>query len=327
MKIYFRALALAILFISCSQNSNEDGCFQDISKSEDPNGIEFCTSDTILKTNYPLVRLMDTLYQYVKSDSFPSESLRSEIQWMENYRHKLVSYYDLTHTENDYIFPLDKADSVISEARELWNIDKDYSTIGMIIHNDTERTRLIFEQFNEYEKLLTVCRTEHQKNLLYNELVEWFELEQLFSQLYANCVDLYYWSGSIAGPKRTNGYISIWQSHIDMYKNEYLFLATHESVRTWTDTGTFLKPAKELLLSCSKQALAEYYCRNSDVGYEELYRDTQELIRDLPRRIDSWIKARKSWEDEMSSDSLHQTYSRNTSTVLIKLANIISSVQ
>lgn len=326
MKIFISAIALAILFISCAQNSNKDGHFQEITKSDDPKSLEYWTSGIILKTNYPLVQLMDTLYQYVRSDSFPSESLKNEIKWMENYKLQLISYYDSSHSMNDSISSFAKADSVISEADSLWNISRDDTTMGMIIYNDIERTRLIFEQFNEYERLLSICNSADQKDLLYKELVKWFKLEHLFSKIYANCVDLYYWGGTIAGPMRTSGYLSIWQSHIDLYQNEYAILSYYDDI--WNDTGTFLKPARELLISCCKQALTEYYYPDEDDElYKDLYRETQGLMQDLPMRIDSWIEARKPWEDEMTTDFLQQSFSRNTSGVLIKLANIISSVQ
>lgn len=326
MKIHLTAIALFILSASCSSNCSDDTNRQNIIKSDNSESLEFWTADIILATNYPLVQLMDTLYQYVRSDSFPTESLESEIEWMRNYRKQLISYYDSKHKYADDISPLTKADSVISEAHSLWNIDRDYSTMGLIIYNDTERTRLIFQQFNEYERLLSICKTDIQKNLLYNELVQWVKLEQIFSHINSFCVDLYHWGGSIAGPIRTSGYISIWQSHIDLYQTEYIMLASYDGA--WEDTGTFLEPARELLLSCSKQALAEsYYPSETSEMYKDMYKKTTELLEQLPQYIDSWIDARKQWEDEVSTDFMHQSYSRNTSSVLIKLANTISSLQ
>lgn len=316
----------AFIFISCSCDTKINSKDQVFKKTDNSESLEFWTSDTILNTNYQLVQLMDTLYQFVRSDSFPSESLKREIMWMENYRLQLCSYFETKHSQCNNTSLFAKADSVISEARGLWSIDTDYSTMGMIIKNDIERTRLIFEQFNEYGRLQSICKTENQKNMLYTEFVEWVKLEQLFSMIFANCVDLHFWGGSIAGPVRTSGYISIWQSHVDLYQKEYIILASYDG--GWTDTGTFLVPARELLMNCCEQALTEYYYHEeNDKRYKSLYKETQNLIQNLPSYVDAWIKARKPWEDEMSTDFFHQTYSRSTSEVLIKMANIISSVQ
>jgi len=167
MKNFLICIFSFSLLISCFDKTNkEDDCLTYI-KSDNPESLTFWTADTILKTNCQLVQLMDALYQYVRDDSFPSESLKDEIERMGRYRLKLCKYYDTKYPSTDSISSLEKADSVISEARALWSIDNDYSTMGMIIHNDTERTRLIFEQFNEYDKLRSICETEEQK-VLYN---------------------------------------------------------------------------------------------------------------------------------------------------------------
>lgn len=326
MRTFAISLVSALIFILCSCDPKINSKDQVFKKTDNSESLEFWTSDTILNTNYKLVQLMDTLYQFVRSDSFPSRSLKREIMWMENYRLQLCAYFDAKHSQCSNASLFEKADSVISEARALWRIDTDYSTMGMIIKNNVERTRLIFEQFNEYGRLQSVCETETQKNMLYTEFVEWIKLEQLFSMIFANCVDLHFWGGSIAEPVRTSGYLSIWQSHVDLYQKEYIILASYNG--GWTDTGTFLTPARDLFMSCCEHALTEYYYpEETDERYKELYRETQKLMQNLPQYIDSWINARKPWEEEMSTDFLHQTYSRNTSGVLIKLANIISSVQ
>ncbi len=246
--------------------------------------------------------------------------------WMENYRYQLCSYFDAKHSQSSNTSLFAKADSVISEARALWSIDTNYSTMGMIIKNDVERTRLIFEQFNEYGKLQSICKTENQKKLLYTEFVEWVKLEQQFLMIFANCVNLHFWGGSIAGPVRTGGYLSIWQCHVDLYQKENVMEDRYDG--GWENIGTFLDPARELLMNCCKQALTEYYTpEENDNEYIKIYEETKYLMQTLPQNVDAWIKARELWEDEMSTDFLRQTYSRNTSEVLIKMANIISSVQ
>lgn len=318
--------ASVFIFILCSCDTKIKSNDQVFKKSDNPNSLEYWTADTILKTNYQLVQLMDTLYQYVMSDTFPSEPLKMDITWMGNYRLQLCSYFDSKHSHDGNINEFSKADSVISEARALWDIVHDPTTWSTIPENEAEQTRLIFEQFNEYDRLQSVCKTEDQRHKLYTELVEWVKLEQLFSQIYANYVDLHYWGGAISPSVKSSGFTPILQSHIDLYRNEYIILSSYEG--GWSDTGTFIAPARELFISCCEHALLEYYNpEENDKRYKELYEETQNLMLKLPPYVDAWIKARKPWEDEMSIDFLRPTYSRNTSVVLIKMANIISSVQ
>lgn len=232
------------------------------------NILEFWTADTIIKTNPKLVQIMDTLYQYVHQKYIDNE-LDNNIRWMNNYRESLCNYYRETRLSGS-ISDFAMADSIIEEANILWNLNKDDSTMGMIISNDTELTRLIFQQYNEFEKLNRLCETDKQRGLLKTEFAEWIKLENLFCEIFSNCVSLKYWGGSIAGPIRTSGALEILQAHIDLYKQEYIIISN--SGDSWRDKGTFLKPAKNLLIDCCNQALIEYHFSNeiSD-RYKDIY--------------------------------------------------------
>lgn len=290
----------------------------------DSESLAYWTADTIIKTNPRLVILMDILYQYTRNELHLND-VSSNRKWMQEYRNQLCNYYKETR-QSDNISDFAMADSIIAEANSLWNLDNDESTMGMIINNDIERTRLIFEQFNEYEKLNNICENEEQREMLLSEFTEWLNLENLFYKIFANCVDLHYWGGTISGPVRTYGSLQIWKAHIDLYKKEYLI---SNYGNQWEDNGTFLRSAQSLLISCCQQALEEYYCPEvaDSVRYNELYKETKTLFNELPKQIDAWCRARQVWEDEMSTDWLRPEYARHTSEVLIKLANIISSVQ
>lgn len=287
--------------------------------------LEYWTADTIIKTNPRLVHLMDTLYQYTRIE-LPLNDISSNRKWMKEYRNQLCNYYKETH-QSDSLSDFAMADSIIAEANTLWNLDNDESTMGMIINNDVKLTRLIFEQFNEYEKLNSICENEEQKEILLAEFSEWMKFESLFYKLFANCVDLYFWGGTISGPIRTSGALNICEAHIDLYKKEYLIISN--SVNQWEDNGTFLRSAQSLLISCCQQALEEYYCPEAvdSVRYNEIYKETKTLLYELPKQIDTWCESRQSWELEMCTDWLRPEYARHTSEVLIKLAHIISSVQ
>ena len=319
-------LICIILTVSCSQNKPEQTSVVNIVKSSDTDGLEFWTDDTVFYTNPTLVRIMDVVYRYTRSDNFPSSNIIDDIRWMDNFRDSLCVYYKKTYSI-DSISTFAMVDSVISEARKLWSLDTDESTMGMIVNNSVERTRLIFEHFNEFSKLNSICKTEKQRTMLLDEFDAWIKLEQIFSGIYADCVDLEFWGGSIAGPIRTSGYLALCQCHIDLYKKEYNLLIDNED--EWTDTGTFLPQARQLLIECCKQAIKEYYYKEDecDERYEDTYKDVKHSVSKLPQYIDQWINKRKPWEEEMCTDWLRPAYSRNTAEVLIRMSSLICSVR
>ena len=57
--------------------------------------------------------LLDTLYQHVLADTFPSE-VRTEEKWMSEYRLRLCRYFDSHSNGNDTISTFAKADSVLN---------------------------------------------------------------------------------------------------------------------------------------------------------------------------------------------------------------------
>lgn len=290
--------------------------------------LAFWTADTIIKTNPHLVRLMDSLYQYVVRNELPENDDRTNRKWMQEYRNQLCNYYKETR-QSDSISDFAMADSIIAEANALWSLDNDESTMGMIISNGVERTRLTFQQYNEYEKLNSICESEEQREILLEEFTEWLKLESLFYRIFANCVDLQYWGGTIRGPMVTRGELEILKTHIELYKKEYSIISN--SVNQWEDNGTFLRPAQNLLISCSKQALekCDYNpCHGEDsIEYNEIYKETKSLLNKLPDHIDTWCKSRQPWEEnEMYPGWLCRECPRHTSEVLIKLAHIISSI-
>lgn len=332
---------------SCSHNSNSNPNCEDVKlvvKSNDPQCLEYWTADTVFCTNPFLVRLMDTLYQFVRSDSFPSEDIRNDIEWMNRYRRQLANYYCRNYettakfnqdedVDMDAVIAVydlteyDMADSVIEEARKLWLLDDDDSTMGMIIHNDTERTRLIFEQFNEFSRLYDKCEKQEQREMLVDEFAAWLDLGELMSHIFANFTDMHFYGGSIRGPITSAGMLDIWRAHIDLYRKEYSLLFKDEP---YNDTGTLVKPARRLLLDCCIEAFSDYEnsCLKDEYeDYQETVNDTKKLLRRLPSTIDKWIDARKPWEEEMCTDWLRPTYPRSTSEVLIKFAHLLCSVQ
>ena len=294
-------------------------------KSSDVEGLlGFWATDTILKTNYKLVMLMDTLYRYVHTAQFSSSVLEDNTEWMNKYRNQLCRYYKVNQLGTDTISDYAKADTVIEASRKLWKLDSDGSTAGLTISNGIERTRLIFQQYNEYVRLLELCETDGQKGLLKDEFKAWIDLNTLMSEIYSDCVYLRYWGGSITGPVRSAGILQILESHISMYQKDRSLL--NDNFYLYKDNGVFMECAKNLLLDCCQSALKEYvYEDEKSESYKELTTVAKQKVSTLPIVIGKWIKARESWANE--TNELEERHEKNTSEVLVRLSILISSLR
>lgn len=291
----------------------------------DIESLEFWTADTILKTNKELVTLMNPLYQYVHADSLSALTFEKDLKWMNEYRKQLCIYYNANKLGVDTISPYAKADAVIEASRELWKLDSDGSTMGMNVKNGVEYTRLIFEQFNEYAQLLDICKTEKQRKLLKDEMMAWFELEELLSKTYTDCTYLKYWGGSCASSASSAGMLQIWESHISLYRKDKSILKN--DFETWDTQGLYAECVKELPINCFLIKLKEsiYEEENGD-DYKEQINTTKQDISQLSSKINKWTTAHQLWikgMDEYGIEDISEKYVGNT---LVELSSIISSI-
>lgn len=307
---------------------------------DEAEGLMSFTPDTIINANPRLVRLMDLVYVYTSPSSFPSsDNIGKDLKWMDDFRLKLCAYYRETRPA-DNVSEYVMADSVISETRRLWAGTNNGSTVDMLIYNDIERSRLLFEHYNAYSRLYSGCATGEEKELLAAEFQAWLQLEKQYAEFYRLCVFMAYWRGSLAGVIYGGGLLDLCQSHIDLYRKEYVLKSGSDSFVDMNGVGTFVGPAKDLLLSCSKQALMEcdefdsspedvadcYGEDYFDKDYERLHKKAWNLEPKLSKYIDNWVEKRKAWE-ETGISGIPEQYSLNTAEVLIKMASLVSSIR
>ncbi len=278
------------------------------------------------QTNRNLTVLMDSLYEYVNEDSLPSSKIENDIKWMNKYRNQLCSYYNTNKLGPETISPYAKAEAVIEASRKLWElVSDDFTNADMILNNYVEYKRLLFLQYNEYTQLLELCKTDEQKGLLKNEFEAWLELETLIYKIYSNYVYLNWWGGSIIGPKGSKGPTQILESHVLLYRNDRGILTRD----FYEDNGVFIECARDLLLNCCHLALKEYIYEDGIIeeeGYKQLTTTVKQSLSILPKTLDNWIKVRKLWTDNVCTDGSRSILRRNTSEVIIRLSNIISSI-
>lgn len=293
-------------------------------ESADVESLEFWTTDTILKTNKELVALMNPLYQYVHADSLSALTFEKDLKWMNEYREKLCNYYNANQLGADTISPYAKADAVIKVSRELWKLDSDDSTMGMNVRNGVEYTRLVFQQFNEYAQLLDICKTDKQRKLLKDEMLAWFELEELLSKAYTDCTYLKYWGGSYASPASSAGMLQIWESHISLYRKDKGILKN--DFEAWDTQGLYVECVKELPVKCFLIKLKESIYEEEGEEYKEQLNTTKQDISQLSSKIKKWTTAHQLWIKGIDKCGIEDISEKYVGNMLVELSSIISSI-
>lgn len=299
-----------------------------IVKSDNTDSLEFWTDDTVFYANPRLVRMMDTLYRYTRSETYPATNVQRDINWMKWFRGQVCAYYSDTR-RNKIMSQFTMADSVLAETRALYELSEDPTTTGLIVSNGIEYSRLIFEHFNEFGKLYNSCTTDEQRDILTREFEAWRDIEKAFYQLYTDCVELYYWGGSICGPLRSAGALEIKDSHIDLYRRE-LPDGPGSVQGEYSGPSSVSKALAQLLEACraiipdseNTDPDSEEY---SD-GYYETAQEAEEFLAELPDGFETWLKVRREWEQEMGPVHKDTNYPRNTAQLLSNLTNVINAL-
>lgn len=349
-KIIFQAFALLICFAGCTgQNPKTDEakvtremptsktlrpvsadsmsvaeCFEESKKSTFTEKPIF---NQISTANSELMLLHYTLYRY--TDSLSEKKIEDQVRWMRMFQKQLCRYYDTNKLGSETITCYAKVDTVLSHAKKLWEIDvTDSSTAEITISEDGIKRWNIFRQYNSLLQLLDLCRNEEQRNLLIKEWVTWEKLRVEFEKLFTYCVHLCYWRGSICSPLEHTGVNAILRTRIKMNNREIEVL--NNSKAEPPKTKVPLSHAEELFVKCNNAAIKENFdIEMSDneedrVRYQELYNKSIQQSKKIKLLLKDWIKARSEWSKEFTC---YQYYQKNTSEVLVDLANIISQIR
>lgn len=313
-----------------SKGMTRDEYLHSLDSAEMMNGLVFWTSDTAYSTNADLLLLLDTLYQHVRTDGFPSE-VKKEERWMSEYRSRLVAYYDAFSEENDTISQFAKADSVLNEGARLLELGSHWSTMEMVVYNSTVFT---FDRFKEYSMLTRIvnsCESDEAKELVYKE---WSLYEQMLKKIgiiASNMVSLNYWGGSITGPLGTASYLQISQARRDMYQT-ILNIVNNEG---WDPTGTDPENAERFFFDCCNTSLKrikkesddfnkEYEGREESESFDETVKETGTAIKGLQPIVKEWIILLDKMDDELARDGNRHAVERAASYMLMKWASIVT---
>lgn len=281
-------------------------------------------SDTAITTNPELVHLLDTLFQHVRKNGFPSE-VRKEENWMTAYRDRLGAYYDAHYPGNDAVSIFTKADTVLNEGVRLLELGNNWSTIEMIVYNST---KISIDKCREYGLLTQVvnsCPTEETKNLVYQEWTMYEQMLKKVALIASNMVGLNYWGGSIAGPLSTANYLKIQDARMDMYKTVLHVIERQE----WDNSGSPLENAERFFFDCCTTTI-EPFSKQADNsssehdGINEAIHETQAAIQELRPIIKEWINLMDKVDSQLTSDSSRHAIERAASLMLMKWASVVT---
>ena len=325
---------LILIGISCSKQSNQHSIDQTLVKQlladTDPEGLANWTADTIKKTNPELVLLMDTLYRYVRSGGYPSINLSEKREWMRNYQKQLGAYYDKKHIGSDTISLFDKANAVILAADTLWAIDDDYSTMGMIINRGSEYTRKEFQEFNEFERLISLANSPEFSQNLEEEFMAWQDLQTQFENIVTGLNNIFNYGGSIIEVNNSSAYLSILNAHINLYKQDYEILTYSPNMSL--KYGVIPEGGKQLLQYSVNDLIkvSDRYLKEYEGNVKESLRSYYERVvtanKNLPETIDRWMDARKKVIG-FATDYQSREMNLNTGEMLVRFSSILSSIQ
>lgn len=273
--------------------------------------------------------LLDTLYQHVLADTFPSE-VRTEEKWMSEYRSRLCRYYDSRYRSNGIMSVYAKADSVLNEGGRLLELGNKWTTMDMIVTNDAELTFGRCREYGMLSQVISHCESEEAKELVYQEWAMYEKMLKKIGLLAFDMVSLNYWGGSIIGPAGTASYLKIQKSRIRMYK-AILDIMEGEG---WVENGVPMENAERYLFySCSKaidrivkedgEFFREYGGKES-VGFYDTGRESHATIKEIRPIINKWVILMDKVDEELTHDSTRHFVERAAAYMLMQWASIIT---
>lgn len=334
-KLFIYSIALSLLGCvskpdSATTSISRDAYLQSLDSAEWHNSLITWTSDTAFTTNAELMLLLDTLYQHVREDKFPSD-VKTEEKWMSEYRSRLRTYYDSHSLGNDTISTYAKADSVLNEGVRLLELGNNWSTMEMVVYNSTLFTYNRCREYGLLTHVISRCEKEEAKDLIYQEWTMYEQILDKIGLIASNTVRLKYWGGSITGPLGTSTYLQILDSRMDMYKT---ILDIIEG-QGWDNSGVPLPNAERFLFDCctttierivkeSDEFYSEYEGKEPESGFYETIHETKVTIEELRPIIKKWIILMDKVDDALTHDGSRHSVERAASYMLMKWASIVT---
>ena len=301
------------VFVGCNSGATTEEASEETDFTYEADNLRSWASDTVYSLNPELLGLLDTLYQHVRSNTFPSNA-RNEEKWMSEYRQRLCAYYDAHKMGDDTVSVYAKADTVLNEGVRLIESDEDWSTMGTIVKNSMERTFDVLREYGLLTQLVAHCGSEKLQELVYQEWDLYGKLSKKMMSVSTGITTLRYFGGSYIGMVTSGTALEISASRREMIQT---ILDINEG-ESWENKGINLDIAQRLLLECSikevKSIVAEmksdpsdspYGEKNSKIRYEEEIMATEKAIDELRPLLKKWCVLWANIDKEMPSAQSH----------------------
>lgn len=330
-------LACFMSLVGCANNKQtqmkeeEQANIDNMENHNEYKSLSLSIPDTILNTNPELVMLFDTLYQYVRHDSM-SKMIIDKKNWMNQYRQSLCDYFNKHHLGNDTISIYAKTDTVINNIERLFDLNDDWSTMGVIERNSTMNALYKYREFNFLSQIENYCTDSVESELLNQEIALFDEMCTTMGKVAVNIVYLNYWGGSIVGPLATSMSNSLINTRIEMCKT-ILGIMNGDG---WPDKGVYPDIAKKMLLdSCAmaintavegnKEALEEIG-KEIEPEFNETEKKAEAALKDISPLLDKWVVVWDKLDEALTHDSSRHAMERAAAHMLYEWASLVASI-
>jgi len=251
---------------------------------------------TYLDSVYIHEDLVNVAEQMCRMDSIISKSPNIDFSEKKivQFNPKLVAYFDRHHKSKN-MSKDQKIESVLNEIKVTYQslVSADASTPsrmnGLNVYNAVDLYREFF-LFNRMEQL---AQNEELRAALRDEMQQWRSLELDLSSYAKDVTSMFFWGGSLRPVACLSAYQDVLESRIEDQNNLNDLLLEKKGLKS----RETLKHAEKVFLHSLKSALNDAFDEeNSKVSgeyYNETYKESQKLQKDIKGSLSKWLKARE----------------------------------
>lgn len=201
----------------------------------------------------------------------------------------------------------------------------DISSPGMIIKKQGNYSFYINQESSALDKLIHSFGALDEKM---DEFIAWHSLQKVIDIFITNSFEIY--NKQNTPILKQKGYTCSLASHVNLYSNDYKIMNSNSRLNS-KDRCT-IKEGKEMLLKSATQLVLgckEHYekMKSEERGkFTFKFEQLNAALLELPKTIDNWsYKRRRMWPN--ASKEKQEELDLNTAELLIRLSNVISSIQ
>ena len=302
--IIIAVIVISIVVVAIPKHEEEKTVSQETEETIDSSAVAASKEDTERlafwfqhhdSTNHELVLLAELLWRLDFAAANGNNAERNK--WYKECESALILGFDSIHPHTS-LSNYEKADSMLSEIETFFELDADYSTMGMIVNLDLQNSFLIYRMTAEAIQIL------HYEPSFTKEIEAWNRLQENMNAFCLGVVNLDWFGGSGAGPASLATRNMIIQSRIDDLKNIHGLYAGNSFLMEVNNDNDFdakfTKSESEFSRAIDKVALSisnvedakEYLLEDRLSDYKVLYDKVQGAKTPLVKSLKEWKRVR-----------------------------------